>query len=90
MIEVITKHNIDELLADPEQYVDSDSDVVLVKVHSPHHPGNPVMVMLGRNNEDNTYYFLLEDNEVVIDTLDCDAKDLPATFQLAVNAAQVK
>ena len=72
MIQVITNHCIDDILINPEQYIDSNTDTVLLKV-------NQVFIMLGYDEGAKCYYFTLED-DVVSEDFYCHDGDLTKMF----------
>jgi hypothetical protein len=83
MIEVVTQHNIDELLKNPSEYVDDGQDHVLVKVYDSD-VANPVLIMIGVEEEaihqDNPWYIIEEDNDVSI-YHHCTMANLASTYE---------
>lgn len=63
MIQIITDYSINDILSHPDDYIDSDQDMVLLKVFN-EDISNPIMLMLGYDDKDKTYYFVVEDNDV--------------------------
>ena len=78
MVEIITEHSIDDMLLHPEIYISEDLDVVLLKVFGKD-VSNPVMLMLGYDDKNDSYYFVVEDNDVSEDTY-CETNKLPEMF----------
>jgi hypothetical protein len=73
---------VDELiekLAHPEKYVTADSDVPIMKLVTEDNPDNPVLIMLGYDEEKGKYYLVAEDNEISEDYYG-DPKDLGYVF----------
>ena len=85
MIQIVTKHNINDVLLNPRQYIDDEEDVVLLKMFG-EDTSNPVMLMVGMEVEsgdgenDECYYFVEEDNDVSI-YHHCKETDLQATYE---------
>lgn len=84
MIQVITEHNIDDIMKNPTQYIDADTDIVLLKIFGAQSTG-PVVLMAGYDPDTNVgdcdglYYILEEDNEVCIYHY-CTADELHETY----------
>ena len=78
MVEIITEHSIEDMLLHPEIYISEDQDIVLLKVFGKD-VSNPVMLMLGYDDKADSYYFVVEDNEVSEDTY-CETKKLSEMF----------
>lgn len=83
MVEIITEHSIDDILLHPEIYISEDLDVVLLKVFGKD-VSNPVMLMLGYDDKNDSYYFVVEDNDVSEDTY-CETNKLPEMFSTIMN-----
>ena len=92
MIEVVTKHSIEEILETPTDYVDSEQDIVLVKVHGKE-VGNPVMIMIGtdddltKEKDKIVWYFLLEDNDQEFGKLVSTQQGLKDNYEAALKLA---
>ena len=56
MIKVLCKDNIEEVLNNPNDYVDETFDLPLVEI-------DKVLIMVGKNEEDGRYYLVVEDDE---------------------------
>ena len=63
MIEVRFHENIEETLSDPEKHITSDSDIYLLRIYSPQTKNNPICIMVGKNEDDNRFYIVVEDND---------------------------
>lgn len=61
MIEIVTKHDIDDILTNPSEYVDETQDLVLLKIHP------DTLVMIGQDESTKEYYLCVEDNETTRD-----------------------
>ena len=83
MVEIITEHSIDDMLLYPETYISEDLDVVLLKVFGKD-VSNPVMIMLGYDDKSDSYYFVVEDNDVSEDIY-CETNKLPEMFSVILN-----
>lgn len=79
MIQIITNYSIDDILSNPDDYIDSSEDTVLLKVFGKD-ISNPTLLMLGYDDESKSYYFVVEDNEVSEDTY-CEINKLTETFE---------
>ena len=60
-IKVLAKDNIEEMLENPQDFVDTTADKVLVEIQ---YATNRILIMLGQNEDDNKYYLTSEDDEV--------------------------
>ena len=78
MVEIITEHSIDDILLFPNIYVGEDMDMVLLRVFGKD-VSNPTMIMLGYDDKKDSYYFVVEDNDVSEDVY-CETKNLPEMF----------
>ena len=78
MVEIITEHSISDMLLCPNIYVSEDQDIVLLRVFGKD-VSNPVMLMLGYDDKVDSYYFVVEDNDISEDTY-CETKKLPEMF----------
>ena len=82
MVEIITEHSIDDILLHPEIYISEDLDVVLLRVFGKD-VSNPVMLMLGYDDKADSYYFVVEDNDVSEDIY-CETKKLPEMYDTII------
>lgn len=82
MIQIITEHSIPDMLMFPEIYVTEDQDEVLLKVFG-QDVSNPVMLMLGYDDKADSYYFVVEDNDVSEDIY-CEIKKLPEMYDTII------
>jgi hypothetical protein len=71
------------MLLHPDIYVDEHEDVVLLKVFD-EDTSNPTILMLGYNDKDNSYYFVVEDDEVSEDIY-CEKENLAEMFNEIVD-----
>lgn len=62
MIQIVTQNSINDMLRNPDDYIDDYEDIVLLRVIKPNEPA--VMVMLGHDDVMESYYFVVEDDEV--------------------------
>ena len=83
MVEIITEHSIDDMLMFPNIYVSDDTDIVLLRVFGKD-VSNPTMLMLGYDDEKDSYYFVVEDNDASEDIY-CETKNLPEMFNTIIN-----
>ena len=71
MIQIVTSHNIEDLLKNPGNYVDDEEDVVLLKVFGKN-AHNPTLLMVGLEAESTggeiaePWYIIEEDNDVSV------------------------
>lgn len=79
MIETLCKENIEEVLKNPRDYVDSSEDIVLLKIHHSDDISNPTYIMLGVDEYDK-YYLVVEDNDVSEDYVPKDEATLLELF----------
>lgn len=79
MIEVVHSENIEDILINPQDYVDSSEDVVLLKIHHSDDISNPTYIMLGVDEYDK-YYLVVEDNDVSEDYIPKDGATLSELF----------
>lgn len=63
MIQIITEHSIEDMMLNPDIYIDEYEDTALLKVFG-EDVSNPVTLMLGYDDKAKSYYFVVEDNEV--------------------------
>lgn len=63
MLQVIAKENIDEILNNPQDYVDDEEDKALVKIIEDD-ASNPTFILIGQDENDKRYYLVVEDNDV--------------------------
>lgn len=66
-------------LAHPEKYVTADRDVPVMEMITEGNPDNPALILLGYDDEKDTYYLTVEDNDISEDYY-CDNKSLADTF----------
>lgn len=78
MVQIITEHSIDDMLLHPEIYISEDLDIVLLKVFGKD-VSNPTMLMLGYDDKKESYYFVVEDNDVSEDRY-CEKEKIPEMF----------
>lgn len=78
MVEIITEHSIDDMLMFPNIYISEDIDTVLLRVFGKD-VFNPTMIMLGYDDKKDSYYFVVEDDDVSEDIY-CETKNLPEMF----------
>jgi hypothetical protein len=78
MVQIITEHSISDMLMFPENYITEDRDEVLLKIFGKD-VSNPVILMLGYDDKTDSYYFVVEDNDVSEDTY-CETKKLPEMY----------
>ena len=83
MVQIITKHSISDMLLCPKIYVTEDQDEVLLKVFGKD-VSNPVMLMLGYDDKADSYYFVVEDNDVSEDIY-CETKKLPEMYDTIID-----
>jgi hypothetical protein len=80
MVQIITKHSIDDMLLHPDIYVDEYEDIVLLKVFGKD-VSNPTILMLGYDDKRDSYYFVVEDDEVSEDIY-CEKENLAEMFDI--------
>lgn len=78
MVEIITDYSINHILLHPDEYADEYEDMVLLKVFGKD-ASNPTILMLGYDDKADSYYFVVEDNEVSEDIY-CEAEKIPEMF----------
>jgi hypothetical protein len=78
VVQILTQHSIDDMLLNPTEYIDESFDVPLLRFV--HDASNPVSLLLGYDNKEKLYYFVLEDNEVSEDFY-CRDGDLTKMFE---------
>lgn len=78
MVQIITEYSIDDMLLHPEIYISEDLDIVLLKVFGKD-VSNPTMLMLGYDDKKESYYFVVEDNDVSEDRY-CEKEKIPEMF----------
>jgi hypothetical protein len=61
MIEILHSENIEEILANPQNYVDDSEDIALLRVYH-EDTNNPIYIMIGVD-ESEKYYLVVEDND---------------------------
>ena len=62
MVHVVTQNLIDDMLKHPHRYITSERDEVILNVDA--ETSNPTMLMLGYDTVKESYYFVVEDDEV--------------------------
>lgn len=62
MVQILTHNVIAFMLNRPEDYISEDFDEPILRIINSD-ASNPVMLLLGYDEEENLYYFTLEDNE---------------------------
>jgi hypothetical protein len=83
MIEIITKYSIFDILQNPEQYINEFADILLLKAHQ---DAQCIIMMIGYDIDKNSYYFVLEDDDVSEDYY-CKKENLRQTFIELVSKA---
>lgn len=78
-IESLRQENIEKILANPQDYVDSSEDIVLLRIRQSDDIDNPTYIMLGVD-EYEKYYLVVEDNDVSEDYLPKDGETLLELF----------
>ena len=66
-IEVLNENSIEEIMACPQQYIDTTQDVVLLRVIYSGEANNPTYLMIGQDENTAEYYLVLEDNDTTED-----------------------
>jgi hypothetical protein len=82
MIYTTNEHLIDDMLVRPEIYISEDQDIVLLKVFGKD-VSNPVMLMLGYDDKADSYYFVVEDNDISEDIY-CATEKLPEMYDTII------
>lgn len=77
MLQAVTRLPIIDILKNPQEYITSYTDEVLLKVEQPDSP--VVMLMLGYNDERQSYYFVVEDDYNTQDIY-CEREELVQKF----------
>jgi hypothetical protein len=62
MIKLIN-NDWEKILKKPNNYVDDDQDLALVKIVPANNPKNPTLLMVGKDVFDGRFYIVVEDNE---------------------------
>ena len=83
MVQIITEHSISDMLMFPENYITEDRDEVLLRIFGKD-ASNPIILMLGYDDKADSYYFVVEDNDVSEDTY-CETKKLPEMYDTIIN-----
>ena len=76
-IKIISKYPIKDILQNPAKYIDENDDELLLKFVND--TSNPVLLLLGYDDENDSYYFTLEDNNSSEDFY-CKDGNLPKMF----------
>jgi hypothetical protein len=79
-IKVISQESISEILNNPGDFI-FDQDIVLVSISSDVEKENPTYIMIGRDEEDGRYYFVVENNEVSEDIYLEEGESLQCKFE---------
>jgi hypothetical protein len=77
MVHVVTQNLIDDMLKHPHRYITSERDEVILNVYT--ETSNPTMLMLGYDTVKESYYFVVEDDEVSEDIY-CEKENLTEMF----------
>lgn len=83
MVQIITDYTINDMLLHPDEYIDEYEDTVLLKVFG-NDVSNPTILMLGYDDKAESYYFVVEDNDVSEDIY-CETNKLPEMFSTIMN-----
>jgi hypothetical protein len=78
MVQIVTKYLIDDMLLHPEEYITDNEDTVLLEVFG-EDTSNPIILMLGCDDKDGSYYFVVEDNDVSEDIY-CNSENIQEMF----------
>lgn len=78
MIQVICNENIEEVLRNPEQYVDFREDKVLIRYYG-QDTSNPTYIMIGQDEYDK-FYLVIEDNDTSEDVYTSENESLEDLF----------
>ena len=81
LIEVLCKENIEEVLMDPEHYVDDTQDIALLRIIDEDDGSNPTYIMIGQDEQNEQYYFVVEDNEMSEDYYPENSETLPELYE---------
>ena len=84
MIQVVCKENIEEVLTNPQYYVDDSEDLALLRVYHKEDITNPTYIMIGCD-ESEQYYLVVEDNEASADYIPEDGETLSELFEKLLN-----
>ena len=68
---------IDDMLKHPHRYISPNEDTVILKVINPNE--SPIILMLGYDEEKQSYYFVIEDDDVSEDIY-CEKENLTYKF----------
>ena len=82
MVHVVTQNLIDDMLKHPHRYITSERDEVILNVDT--EASNPTMLMLGYDTVKESYYFVVEDDEVSEDIY-CEKENLAEMFNEIVD-----
>lgn len=77
MIKVLIKDPIDDVLSNPSSYVDASADIALLEVIQPNEKSQ--MVLIGLDEDKQSYYFVIEDEDVSEDIY-CKTEELEFVF----------
>ena len=64
MVKTVCNENIEDVLADPKNYVDETCDKPLVAVFSSAAVDHPTYIMIGYDEKNECFYLVVEDLEV--------------------------
>jgi uncharacterized membrane protein len=78
MIQVVCNENIEEVLRNPEQYVDFREDKVLIRYYG-EDTSNPTYIMIGQDEYDK-FYLVIEDNDTSEDVYTSENESLEDLF----------
>ena len=81
LVEILCKENIEEVLMDPEHYVDDTQDVVLLRIIDEDDVSNSTYIMIGQDEQDERYYLVVEDNDVSEDYYPEDSETLSELYE---------
>ena len=82
MIQIITQNFINDMLQHPHRYITPEQDELILKSIK-EDASNPTLLMLGYDEEKESYYFVVEDNEVSNDIY-CETDKLIEVFDSIV------
>ena len=83
MVQIITDYSINDMLLHPDEYIDEYEDTVLLKVFGDD-VSNPAILMLGYDDKADSYYFVVEDNDVSEDIY-CEIEKIPEMYDTIMN-----
>ena len=83
MVQIITDYSINDMMLHPDEYIDEYEDTVLLKVFGDD-VSNPAILMLGYDDKADSYYFVVEDNDVSEDIY-CEIEKIPEMYDTIMN-----